>query len=138
MARTARTMLAALAVTLAGAPIHAATAMPWINREFGTAGSVPVNEVETFLNQDCKPLGFDGIQFLGIQSGHDSVLHVHVYCRRDGAAKARYKVDLATFPKGQFGPVIQAVLADPRARLGPFHFGEAGGNDGIIIVRKLN
>ena len=63
-------------------------------------------------------------------------MHLHVYCRKDMSKKAQYRVTLPTWKKGQLGS-IKPYIGKPGTLMGPFHFGEAGGDDGFILVEKI-
>lgn len=56
---------------------------------------------ESFINDTCQPSGLDGIQVLSVQTGHNEVFHLHVYCRQDNAASAHYKVTMVSRSKPQ-------------------------------------
>ena len=99
MRRLTALIAAAAAIVPTGA--IAAPSTPWIEKEFSVPGAVPLDQVEAFLNTECRPSGFDGIQTLAVQRGHEDAMHLHVYCRQDGSAKARYRVTMPGAPERQ-------------------------------------
>ena len=108
----------------------------WLNKEFFDAAAAPLQTVEAYLNETCRPSGLDGIQLLGVQPGHGVAYHLHVYCRADGA-KAVYRVRMAPIAPNDFDPRVMAVVVDnPRVRVGPFYFGLPGESDGFLVVEK--
>jgi hypothetical protein len=129
---------AAVALAIAG-PFLASTgqAAEWLAREFSKGWDVPGHSVADFLNKECMPSGLDGIQMFAVQTGHDSPYNLHIYCRKDGSAGVRYKVSMATFPRAQFAATVNEALARGNVRIGPFRFGDANQDDGLLLVEKL-
>ena len=127
----------ALAIGLAVAAAGGAQAKSrWINKEFFDTSAAPLLAIETYLNESCRPSGLDGIQLLGVQSGHGTPYHLHVYCRADGA-RVVYRVRMAPIAPNDFDPRVMAVVVDnPRVRVGPFYFGLPGESDGFLVVEK--
>ena len=133
-----------LAVALCAAPVLlfglAAQAQPkgtWTSKAFEEAAGPPVQAIETFINSECRPSGLDGLQAFAIQSGHDQRFNLHLYCRKDGAAGARYKVSLVTFEKAKFSEPVARLVEQPNVRIGPFYFGKTGEGDGMLVIEKL-
>ncbi len=83
------------------------------------------------------PVRFDGIQTIAVQRGHEDAMHLHVYCRQDRSAKARYRVTMPGAPQGQAFGKVKVAVSDPNARIGPFPFGENGGDDGFLLIEKV-
>lgn len=113
-----------------------AAAPEWLTKEFINSWNSPGQSLEEYLNNQCQPSGLDGIQLLTVQKGHDSAHNVHLYCRHDKSA-ARYQVTMSTFPFGQVDKAVQALLANPNVRIGPFYFGKQGEPDGFLLVEKI-
>src|SRR5258706_8595973 len=128
-----RSMFAA--VILALATVAHGAAGEWLAREFSKGWNLPGHGVEEYLNDECRPAGLNHIQMFAIQNGHGSPYNLHVYCRRDGSATARYKVTMAVFPKAKFSIPVTAALANPNILIGPFRFGDEG--DGILLIEKI-
>lgn len=127
--------LALLAPMMAAAATPAATA-PWIEHEYKDPIDVSAPALEAFINDSCGPADLSGLQIFSIQGGHTDVPHIHIYCRTDHRKGAAYKVELATFTKGAFGPAVQRSLADRNTRIGPFFFGAPGTPDGLILIHR--
>lgn len=123
------------------APLMAAAATPasapWIEHEFKDPIDVSAPALEAFLNESCAPRDLTGVQIFSIQAGHGDVPHIHIYCRTDHRKGAAYKVELGTFTKGAFGPIVERALADRNTRIGPFYFGATGTPDGLILIHKV-
>jgi hypothetical protein len=90
----------------------------------------------SFLNDTCQPSALDGLQFLSVQTGHNEVFHLHVYCRQDKAASARYKVTMLPVPNHKVDETAKAVLGKPKVRLGPLYLGATGEPDAILLIEK--
>jgi len=126
-------MATALLGIVTAVPAHA----DWLMREFNDTWDAPGSGVQEFLNRDCRPSGLDGIQLIGVQSGHDDIYHVHVYCRHDNAAGVHYAVSLVPVtPRGAVDQTVRSVLDRPNVRLGPFYFGQHGKDDGFLLIEK--
>jgi hypothetical protein len=126
---------AACVLSLASIPAHA----EWLSREFINADA-PVEGIEQFLNDECRPSTLEGIRMFGVQNGHADALHIHIYCRHDNASRRRYKVTLAQFPRAKFDDVVQRLLANPNVHFGPFYFGKTDsptGMDGLVVIEKI-
>jgi len=80
-------VIAALAFSYACGSLaaHAQQKAEWISKEFSNS-PIAVAEIESFLNESCQSSGLDGIQMFGIQNGHNSPTHMHLFCRPDKAA----------------------------------------------------
>jgi hypothetical protein len=127
--------IAACVLAMASVPARA----EWLSREFINVNA-PVEGIDQFLNNECRPSTLDGIRMFGVQNGHSDALHVHVYCRHD-AGRGRYRVTLAQFPRAKFDDVVQRLLANPKARFGPFYFGrtdDPSGMDGLVVIEKID
>jgi hypothetical protein len=127
--------MAALALATLGLATGAA-APEWLSREYSKGWNLPGASAEQFLNDECRPSGFDGIQLLAVQKDHGSPYNLHVYCRKDGAT-ARYKVSMVTFARGKLGDGTKQIIGKPKVLMGPFYFGNEGEGDGILAVEKL-
>lgn len=91
---------------------------------------------EHFLNDTCRPSGLEGIQLLSVQTGHDEVFHLHIYCRQDMAASADYKVSMISVPDHKVDATTKAVLAKPNLHIGPLFLGATGEPDAIVLIEK--
>lgn len=128
----------AVATCMLGLGWVAQAATPeWLTKEFINSWNSPGQGLEEYLNTQCQPSGLDGIQLLAVQKGHDSAHNVHLFCRQDKSATARYKVTMTTFAFGQVDKAVQALLANPNVRIGPFYFGKQGEEDGFLLVEKI-
>jgi hypothetical protein len=110
----------------------------WLFKEFVNSWNTPGQGLEEFLNIECRPAGLDGIQTLAVQKGHNSAYNVHVYCRRDGSAAARYRVTMTTFSFGQVDDAARTLLVNANVRIGPFYFGKDGEPDGFLLIEKIH
>lgn len=90
-----------------------------------------------FLNDACQPSDLDGIQVLSVQTGHNEVFHLHVFCRQDKAASTRYKVTMLSVPNHLVDQTAKAVLGKPKIRLGPLYLGATGEPDAILLIEKM-
>jgi hypothetical protein len=91
---------------------------------------------ESFINDTCQPAGLDGIQVLSVQTGHNEVFHLHVYCRQDNAASAHYKVTMVPVPNHKVNETAKALLGKAKIRVGPLYLGATGEPDGILLIEK--
>jgi hypothetical protein len=115
----------------------AATGPEWVFREFINQWNAPENSMEGFLNNECRPAALDGIQVFAVQKGHGGTFNLHVYCRADHAADAAYRVSMPTVEMGKIDTLVQGLVSNPHLRVGPFHFGDDGQRDGILLIEKL-
>jgi hypothetical protein len=91
---------------------------------------------ESFINDTCQPSGLDGIQVLSVQTGHNEVFHLHVYCRQDKAASAHYKVTMVPVPDHKVDDTAKTMLGKPSFRVGPLYLGATGEPDAIVLIEK--
>lgn len=91
---------------------------------------------ESFLNDTCEPSGLDGIQILSVQTGHNEVFHLHVYCRKDKATSAHYKVTMVSVPNHKVDATAKTVFGKPNLRVGPLYLGPTGEPDAIVVIEK--
>jgi hypothetical protein len=92
---------------------------------------------ESFINDTCQPSGLDGIQVLSVQTGHNEVFHLHVYCRQDKATSAHYKVTLVPVPNHKVDETAKTMFEKPNVRVGPLFLGPPGEPDAILLIEKM-
>jgi len=109
---------------------------PWIEKEFSDPIIVPLQSIESYINETCQPSGLDGTQLLGVQTGNGSEHHLHVYCRQDKDTSARYKVTLPVSENGNPFKTVEALLENPKVRIGPFYFGKERAQDSFLLIEK--
>jgi hypothetical protein len=107
----------------------------WLTKEFSNS-PVAVDTVEKFINEECRPSGLDGIQILGVQNGHNSAFHLHVYCRKDNAKTGYFKVTMVPVPNRDPDAAVNGVLRNPNIRVGPFYFGNDGESDAFVLIEE--
>jgi hypothetical protein len=100
------------------------------------AGSFINLSTESFINDTCQPSGLDGIQVLSVQTGHNEVFHLHVFCRQDNASSAHYKVTMVPIPNHKVNETAKSLLGRANIRLGPLYLGATGEPDGILLIEK--
>ncbi len=108
----------------------------WIADEFMDPAGLPVKQVDSFINETCRPSGLDGIQILTLQKGHNEVMNFHIYCRQDNSASAHYKVTMLPITDRKFGAAVNPVAGKPNVRLGAFYFGKDGQPDTFLVIEK--
>ena len=117
----------------AAALLHGQQSSGWLNKEF--SGSVlAVDAVESFINDVCRPSGLDDIQLLGVQTGHNDVFHLHVYCKQGAMTSPHYKVRMVQIPNRNPDAAVNQVLGSPNIRVGPFYFGADGQPDAFVMI----
>jgi hypothetical protein len=133
-----RLKVAALALGIAAAAAAQART-EWLTKEFKDNWDAPGQGAEEFLNGQCQPSGFDGIQVFAVQKGHGSTFNLHLSCRVDKRSKTHYTVRMIDVPRGKLDSVFVPYLDNPNARIGPFYFGKVDapdGTDGLILIEK--
>jgi hypothetical protein len=101
----------------------------------GVEGFIDLS-TESFINDTCQPSGLDGIQVLSVQTGHNEVFHLHVYCRQDKATSTHYKVAMVPVPNHKVDETAKTVLGRPNFRVGPLYLGATGEADAILLIEK--
>jgi hypothetical protein len=91
---------------------------------------------QSFLNNTCQPSGLDGIQVLSVQTGHNEVLHLHLYCRQGKATSAHYNVTMIPVPNHKVDETAKTVFEKPNVRIGPLYLGPTGEPDAILLIEK--
>jgi len=108
----------------------------WIHQEITDPTGVPIQKMDEFINQTCRPSKLDGIQILGVQNGHDDSIKLHVYCRQDNAASAHYIVTMVSIPNRKVDETVVPIVKNPKVRIGPFYFGQSGADDAFLLIEK--
>lgn len=122
---------------LLNANLSGQTKPAWISKEYVDPAGVPLQSIESFLNDVCQPSGLDEIQLIAVQNGHADAYHLHIYCRQDKAASAHYKVTLAPQDGNVFG-TLQTLVGNPNVRIGPFYFGKERALDSFLVVERTS
>lgn len=91
---------------------------------------------ESFINYTCQPSGLDGIHVLSVQTGHNEVFHLHVFCRQDRAGSVHYKTSLIPVPNHKVDETAKTIIDRPDVRVGPLYLGSTGEADGIFVIEK--
>lgn len=91
---------------------------------------------ENFINDTCQPSDLNGIQVLSVQTGHNEVFHLHVYCRLDKTPSAHYKVTMLAVPNHKVDETARTVFGKPNVRIGPLYLGSTGQPDAILLIEK--
>jgi hypothetical protein len=91
---------------------------------------------ENFINDTCQPSGLDGIHVLSVQTGHNEVFHLHVYCRLDKASSVHYKVTMLPVPNHKVDETAKTMIGKPNVRVGPLYLGSTGEPDAILLIEK--
>ena len=109
----------------------------WIAKEFADPAGVPIQSVDSFINDTCQPSGVDGIQILSLQKGHNELMNLHIYCRQDKVSSVHYKVTMNPIPDRKLGAAVNPVAGKPNVRIGAFYFGKDGDPDAFLVIEKL-
>jgi hypothetical protein len=109
----------------------------WLNKEF-LAPVVPVQSVESFINDSCGPSGLDGIQVLSIQAGHNENIHLHIYCRQDKVASGHYKITMVPDPNRNLDEVVMPVVGNTKFRVGTFYLGRTSEPNAVLLIEKTH
>jgi hypothetical protein len=91
---------------------------------------------ESFINDTCQPSGLDGIQVLSVQTGHNEVFHLHVYCRQDKAVSTHYKVSMVPVPDHKVDETAKTLIGRLNVRVGPLYLGPTDQPDALILIEK--
>jgi hypothetical protein len=136
MTRPSFHSITAVLLFVSASSLFAQQSANWLTKEFSDS-ILSLESVESFINNDCRPSGLDGIQLLGVQNGHNDAFHLHVYCRHDNAKPQQYKVMMEPIPNRNPDAAVNKVIGNPNVRVGPFYFGLGGRPDAFVLIERM-